>query len=295
MKIKTSARILAAAGLGAILSLFAPLSAQPAPAQPAAADAGAPELTGVRKELNDLVEKIQARLGTLDAPPTEAQFADELKQFDALFAAHKDEKDAAAAQVLLLKATLYIEIFNDSAKAAGMLKQIKADFPGTEPAGMADGILEFLEKQKAAEARRALLTPGALFPDFTVKDTGGNALSPGNYKGKVVLIDFWATWCEPCVAEIPHVQAAYQKYHDKGFEVIGISLDQDAATLVKYVTGKKMPWPQHWDDGGELAMRYGVMRFPTTFLLDGEGKIVATDLRGPDLEKHLEKLLGKGN
>jgi peroxiredoxin len=288
MKTKTLARILAAIGLGALLSFFAPLAS----AQPAAA-AGEPAATGVEKELNDLVQKIQARLGTLDAAPAEAQFADELRQFDALLAAHKGEKTDDVAQVLFMKAMLYGEVFNDAGKAAEALKQIKADFPGTKPADMADEGLAYLEKRKAAEAKKASLTAGAAFPDFAVKDTGGNDLSVGKYKGKVVLVDFWATWCQPCVEEIPHVLAAYQKYHDKGFEVIGISLDQDAGVLAKYVAGKKMPWAQHWDNGGELATSYGIMSIPSTFLLDGEGKIVATDLRGPELEAQLEKLLGK--
>jgi peroxiredoxin len=184
-------------------------------------------------------------------------------------------------------------VFNDPGKAAETLKQVKADFPGTPQAGMADEGMAYFEKQKIAEAKKASLTAGATFPDFAVKDTDGNDLSVGKYKGKVVLVDFWATWCQPCVAELPYVKAAYQKHHDKGFEVIGISLDHDAFTLTEYVKAKKMPWAQHWDEGGKLATSYGIMGIPATFLLDGEGRIVATDLRGPELEEHLARLLGK--
>ncbi|OAM90933.1 TlpA family protein disulfide reductase [Termitidicoccus mucosus] len=285
MKTKILARILAAAGLGALLSFFAPLASAQSPNEPA--------MTGVQKELNDLVQKIQARLGSLDAPPTESVFAEELKQFDAILAARKGDKTDDVAQVLFMKAMLYGEVFNDADKAAETLKQIKVDFPGTKQAGMVDEGLAYLEKQKAAATKKASLAAGATFPDFAVKDTAGNDLSVGKYKGKVVLVDFWATWCPPCVAELPHVQTAYQKYHDKGFEVIGISLDRDAATLAKYVADKGMSWAQHWDDGGTLATSYGIMSIPATFLLDGEGRIVATDLRGPELEEHLAKLLGQ--
>lgn len=285
MKTKTLVRILAAAGLGALLGFFALFAATQSP--------NAPAMTGVQKELNDLVQKIQARIDSLDVPPTETLFAEELKQFDAILAAHKGEKTADLAQVLFMKAMLYSEVFNDPGKAAETLKQVKADFPGTPQAGMADEGMAYFEKQKVAEAKKALLTAGATFPDFAVKDTDGNDLSVGKYKGKVVLVDFWATWCQPCVEEIPHVLAAYRKYHDKGFEVIGISLDQDKAALTKYVAAKKMPWAQHWDDGGELAANYGAMSIPATFLLDGEGRIVATDLRGPELEAHLAKLFGQ--
>lgn len=288
MKIKTIARLFAATGLGAVFSLFAPsVPAQTAPA------ASSPAANGVQGELDDLVRKIQARISGLEGSPAEAQFAEELRQFDAILAAHKDEKTDDVAQVLFMKAMLYSEVFDDADKAAGLLKQLKADFPGTKQAGMADQGLAYLEKQKAAAAKKASLAVGATFPDFAAKDTAGNDLSVGKYKGRVVLVDFWATWCPPCVAEIPHVQAAYQKFHDRGFDVIGISLDRDAATLAKYVADKKMPWAQHWDEGGRLATDYGIMSIPATFLINAEGRIVATNLRGRELEEHLARLLDK--
>jgi peroxiredoxin len=309
MKTNTPARILTAAGLGLLLGLFAPPQAPAQTPQPAPTPApeqtpppaspqtppqapAEPAMTGVQKELNALVQKIQTRLGALTAPPTETQFADELNQFDTLLAAHKDEKTDDVAQVLFMKAMLYSEVFNDPDKAIETLKQVKTDYPGTRPAALVDEGLPYLEMQKTAAAKKASLKAGVPFPDFAVKDTAGNALSVAACKGKVVLVDFWATWCPPCVAELPYMRTAYQKYHDKGFEVIGISLDRDAATLANYVTAQKIPWAQHRDDDGELAMRYGILVIPASFLLDREGRIVATDLRGPELEEHLAKLFG---
>ncbi|MDR0901611.1 MAG: TlpA family protein disulfide reductase [Opitutaceae bacterium] len=289
MKFKTLARIFAAAGLGAVLSLLAPL----APAQPAPPSAGAPAPAGVQKELGDLVRRVQGRLATFNAPPTEAQFADELGRFDAILAAHKGEKTDDAAQVLFMKAMLNSEVFNAPGKAVEALQRLKADFPGTKTAGTADEIIASLEERKAAQARKDALKPGVEFPDFAVKDTTGAALSVGKYKGRVVLVDFWATWCPPCLEELPRVLAAYQKYNGKGFEVIGISLDQDDATLAKFMEARKLPWPQHRDAKGELAEKYGAMLIPATFLIDREGRVAATDLRGPELEEQLEKLLGK--
>jgi thiol-disulfide isomerase/thioredoxin len=112
----------------------------------------------------------------------------------------------------------------------------------------------------------------------------------------VVLVDFWATWCGPCVGELPNVLAAYGKYHDKGFEVIGISLDQDEIALKSFIKAKGMVWPQYFDGkgwDGKLCQKYGVISIPETFLLDQEGKIVAKELRGPALDEKLAEMLGK--
>lgn len=123
----------------------------------------------------------------------------------------------------------------------------------------------------------------------------GAPLSLSQYKGKVVLIDFWATWCGPCLGELPNVLAAYKKYHAKGFEIIGVSLDDDQGTLEGFLGAKGMTWQQYYDGGAwqnKLAKRYGVTSIPATYLIGPDGKIVAKDLRGSALEEQLAKLLG---
>jgi thiol-disulfide isomerase/thioredoxin len=123
----------------------------------------------------------------------------------------------------------------------------------------------------------------------------GKPLSLAGLKGKVVLLDFWATWCGPCMQELPNVLAAYRKYHDKGFEIVGISLDQDEKKLRACLTGKGMTWPQFFDGKGwqnAVAVDYGIQSIPATFLLDKDGKVVRKGLRGPALERAIEKLLG---
>ncbi|HBJ87577.1 MAG TPA: hypothetical protein DDZ88_27715 [Verrucomicrobiales bacterium] len=114
-------------------------------------------------------------------------------------------------------------------------------------------------------------------------------------KGKVVLIDFWATLCGPCVAEIPNVVATYKKLHDKGFEIVGISLDQDKGALTKFIKDHEMPWPQYFDGKGwdnEISSRFGINSIPAMWLVDKEGKLVSTNVRGR-LEAEVEKLLAK--
>jgi len=116
------------------------------------------------------------------------------------------------------------------------------------------------------------------------------------YKGKVVLVDFWATWCGPCVGELPNVLEAYKKHHDAGFEILGISLDSDKAKLTAFIKQKEMPWKQYFDGKGwqtKLAQEYGINSIPATYLLDREGKIIARNLRGEALGEEVAKALAK--
>ncbi len=128
------------------------------------------------------------------------------------------------------------------------------------------------------------------------KDTEGKPLSLADYKGKVLLIDFWATWCGPCMVEMPNVVAAYKKYQAKGFEVVGISLDNERSLekMADVVKEKGMTWRQFADGKGwesEIGQLYGVRSIPATYLLDRDGKVHRMGLRGKELEAAIEKLL----
>jgi thiol-disulfide isomerase/thioredoxin len=117
--------------------------------------------------------------------------------------------------------------------------------------------------------------------------------------GKVVLVDFWATWCGPCVAEIPNVLEQYEKYHDQGFEVVGISLDTDREALEKFVNEQKLPWPilfeQPKGDGWQhpLATFYGISGIPTVILIGRDGNVVTLNARGEKLGENLDKIFKK--
>lgn len=129
---------------------------------------------------------------------------------------------------------------------------------------------------------------------FNVKDLDGNPLSIEKFKGKVVLLDFWATWCRPCIAEMPNVKRLYDQYQKEGFEIIGISLDQQKAALESYIKRNEIKWPQFFDGlawNNEIAQRYKVRSIPATYLLDRNGKIRYKSVRGPELARAVEKLI----
>jgi thiol-disulfide isomerase/thioredoxin len=240
-------------------------------------------------ELKALVEKIRADLA--DGKTNKNELTDDLKQFDGLMAEHQGEKTDAVANIVYMKAMLYDQVFHDPAKAAALVKQLKLDFQGTE-------FVAALEKreaaQMAAEKMQAALSVGAQFPDFNEKDVDGKPLSIASYKGKVVLVDFWATWCGPCRAELPNVIATYKKYHDQGFEILGVSLDQDQAKLTGFTKSMNMTWPQFFDGQGwqnKLAVKCGIESIPATYLLDGNGNIIGKDLRGDALAAAVAKAL----
>lgn len=137
---------------------------------------------------------------------------------------------------------------------------------------------------------------GDLAPEIAQENPEGQAMPLSELRGKVVLLDFWASWCGPCRREMPTVVKAYERFHDKGFEVYSVSLDRSKDSWVRAIQSDGLIWPYHVSDLGywqnEAAVRYGVRGIPATYLLDQQGRIIARNLRGPELERKLAEVFG---
>lgn len=153
---------------------------------------------------------------------------------------------------------------------------------------------KMVEQTEATINRTHTIKIGEEAPDLILQMANGKDLALSNLRGKVVLIDFWASWCGPCRKEIPNVKRCYEKYKAKGFEIYGVSLDKERDDWIEAISSEGLTWPQvsdlkFWES---VAVRtYAVQSIPYTVLIDREGKIIATDLRGADLDKKLAEVL----
>jgi peroxiredoxin len=155
---------------------------------------------------------------------------------------------------------------------------------------------QFIQTKYTELANAKKTAVGYLAPEITLPDTNGKTLSLSSFRGKVVLIDFWASWCRPCRQENPNMVRMYNKYHAKGFEMLGVSLDKDKQSWIAAIRADGLTWShvsdlKHWQSAA--AAEYGVRSIPHTVLVDKQGNIIAKNLRGFELEQKLEEIFSR--
>jgi thiol-disulfide isomerase/thioredoxin len=131
--------------------------------------------------------------------------------------------------------------------------------------------------------------------ELSFKSLEGKQISMKDFAGKVVLVDFWATWCGPCRAALPEVKAVYNKYHDKGFEILGISFDKEKEALTSFIKEENLKWPQYFDGLGwdnKLGQKFEISSIPTVWLVDKQGKLRHLNA-GENLAEKVGKLLAE--
>ena len=218
---------------------------------------------------------ISEHLDHLDLIDTPAQAAELEARIVAYIHRYPDDPKANALQVRRLDLLQKV----DPKKAADLLATLANDGDAKVAA--------------AARGRQELETLETTPLDWKFTAVDGRAVDLVNWHGKVVLVDFWASWCPDCLREMPDVVAAYQKYHDQGFEIVGVSMDRDKAAMLAFLKKHNIPWPQQYDGlawDSSVAVKYGVKGIPEMWLLDRSGRVIATGVHGSQLDGKLEPL-----
>lgn len=247
------------------------------------------DFTAFRDRFNPLVAELQATMAQAEKSQDGAEQRNLMRRFDSL----KNVVDTEVASYVGKRPASYVSPF-----LLFITTQILEDPITLEQ--RFNGLAEPVRNSQIGRSLAAFIADskvgaiGTEAPDFTQNDVSGNPVKLSSLRGKYVLVDFWASWCKPCRVENPNVVAAFQKYNNKNFTVLGVSLDREKDAWLKAIEKDGLTWTQvsdlkFWNN--EAATLYRVQGIPQNFLVDPNGKIVGKNLRGPALDAKLEELL----
>ncbi|NLR82167.1 TlpA disulfide reductase family protein [Chitinophaga eiseniae] len=249
-------------------------------------------------ELQKLTQPLDAKQQVLMAenrrlPDAERESGAAQEAFTKRYMAIQAEKNTMALEFVQHHpaATIALRILSDAIQNEADPYEVEKAFQGVPAKAKETMLGQRLAKSIATGKLTAI---GAIAPDFVQKDTLGNDVRLSSLRGKYLLIDFWASWCGPCRAENPNVVKAFEQYKDKGFTILGVSLDSKKEYWLNAIASDQLHW-MHVSDlkawSNEAARLYGVNGIPQNFLLDPEGKIIARNLRGDALINKLKEVL----
>lgn len=245
------------------------------------------------EEENNIKNKIPTLLQNKDMQALEVMGASLKQQQKYTKDFVKSYIDSIVPSIAIFNMLGYLNIDSDFDYLVGLSKKMETQLPNSKYTKLLSGeISKMISMQQ--KLQETGVPVGALAPEIALPNPEGKIIRLSSFKGKIVLLDFWASWCGPCRAENPNVVSMYRKYKDKGFDILSVSLDKDKSQWLRAIQKDGLMWThvsdlKFWESS--VVPLYSIEGIPATFLLDKEGKVIAKNLRGAELENKLKEVL----
>jgi peroxiredoxin len=248
------------------------------------------------KQLNDMMNRYVADMDVINAQMQQAQAQQNYNMYQEAYNKQMrlNYETGNKLRLFVSENSTYLAAISaiqklDPEQDMALFEKIAVDLK--QKAGDSEVYTDLLNRIESTKR----LMPGAIMDDITLPTPSGKTMQLSEVKGKLILVDFWASWCKPCRAENPNVVKAYKQFKSKGFEIVGISLDQEKGPWLSAIDTDGLKWAQMSDLKGwesAAARQYNITSIPMSFLIDSERRIVAKNLRGEELSRKIAEVLG---